>query len=144
MYHISGKELIKENVGVSYLGACDVARSLQARLTGSHGFYNRGLSFNLGFGLSLKNSGSGFRKFGLGKRFWYWFRNIWSQKKLSVSVSENLVPGNKSLGFGKKGLVSVSVILVSSHSGCCLVYQFLDPNFHHFLLQNRQNSQFWP
>ena len=38
-YHISGKESIRgEKVGISYLGACEVAQSLQARLAGSHGF----------------------------------------------------------------------------------------------------------
>ena len=43
-FHISGKELIKgENVGLFDLGACEVARSLQAKLVGSHGFYNRDL-----------------------------------------------------------------------------------------------------
>ena len=30
-------------VGIFDLGACEVARSLQARLAGSHGFYNRAL-----------------------------------------------------------------------------------------------------
>ena len=37
-YHYSEKELKKEKVGIFYLGACEVARSLQARLAGSHGF----------------------------------------------------------------------------------------------------------
>ena len=38
-YHTSQKELIRgENVSVFYLGACEVAGSLQARLAGSHGF----------------------------------------------------------------------------------------------------------
>ena len=37
-YHFSEKESIKEKVGIFYLGACEVARSLQARLAGSHGF----------------------------------------------------------------------------------------------------------
>ena len=37
--HISEKELRREkNVGAFDLGACEVARSLQARLAGSHGF----------------------------------------------------------------------------------------------------------
>ena len=37
--HISEKELRREkNVGAFNLGACEVARSLQARLTGLHGF----------------------------------------------------------------------------------------------------------
>ena len=41
-YHISEKELIRgKNVGVFDLGACKVARSLQARLAGLHGFYDR-------------------------------------------------------------------------------------------------------
>ena len=38
-FDISEKELIKGGkVGIFYLGACEVARSLQARLAGSHGF----------------------------------------------------------------------------------------------------------
>ena len=38
-YHISEKELIRvKNVVVFDLGACEVARSLQASLAGSHGF----------------------------------------------------------------------------------------------------------
>ena len=38
-FHTSEKELIRgKNVGVFDLGACEVARSLQARLVGSHGF----------------------------------------------------------------------------------------------------------
>ena len=40
-YHFSEKELIKEKVGIFYPGACEVARSLQARLAGSHRFQNR-------------------------------------------------------------------------------------------------------
>ena len=37
--HISEKELrMEKNVGAFNLGACEVARSLQARLAGSHGF----------------------------------------------------------------------------------------------------------
>ena len=37
--HISEKELIREkDVGAFDLGACEAARSLQARLAGSHGF----------------------------------------------------------------------------------------------------------
>ena len=32
--------LIREKVGISYLGACEVAQSLQARLVGLHGFYD--------------------------------------------------------------------------------------------------------
>ena len=31
----------EKNMGIFYLGACEVAWSLQARLAGSHGFYNR-------------------------------------------------------------------------------------------------------
>ena len=38
----SEKELIRgEKVGIFDLGACEVARSLQARLAGLHGFYDR-------------------------------------------------------------------------------------------------------
>ena len=42
-FHISEKELIRGgvNVGVFYLGACEVAGSLQASLAGSHGFWNQ-------------------------------------------------------------------------------------------------------
>ena len=38
-FHISEKESIRgKKVGIFDLGACEVARSLQARLAGSHGF----------------------------------------------------------------------------------------------------------
>ena len=56
------------------------------------------------------------------KMYQFQFRKIWSRKKVSVSVSKNLVL-EKSLGFGKfaigkKVSVLVSVkILVSSFSG---------------------------
>ena len=37
-YHISEKELIREKMGILDLGACEVARSMQARLAASPGF----------------------------------------------------------------------------------------------------------
>ena len=85
----------------------------------------------------LEGFGIGFGKFGLRKKSRFWFRKIWSRKKVLVSVSENLVSDKKyrfrfrkiwsrkksfGFGFGKFGIgkkvsVSVSVkILVSSFS----------------------------
>ena len=40
-YYISEKELKREKIGYFCLGAREVARSLQARLAGLHGFYDR-------------------------------------------------------------------------------------------------------
>ena len=40
-YHTSQKEFIRgENLSVFFLEACEVAESPQARLAGSHGFWN--------------------------------------------------------------------------------------------------------
>ena len=77
---------------------------------------------SFGFGLQtfpnfLEGFDIGFREFGLGEKSPFWFWRIWSRKKISVSVSENLVSEKKSwfrfrknltleksLGFGKFGL----------------------------------------
>ena len=62
-YHTSQKELRRgENVSVFYHGACDVAGSLQARLAGSHGFWNQAhlfLSKGKAAGVTI-NSKNGF------------------------------------------------------------------------------------
>ena len=59
-------------------------------------YRKRGLGFGIGkFGLEKKSIGFGFEKF-------------WSRKKVSVSVSENLVL-EKSLGFGKFGIAKKSL-----------------------------------
>ena len=50
--------------------------------------------------------GFGFGKFGLGNKSWFWFRKIWSRKKVSVSVSEIL--------FRKKVSVSENLVLKKS------------------------------
>ena len=41
-YHISEKELIRGKMGIFHLGACEVARSLQARLVGLDGLWDGG------------------------------------------------------------------------------------------------------
>ena len=56
---------------------------------------------SFGFGLQtfpnfLEGFDIGFREFGLGEKSPFWFWRIWSRKKISVSVSENLVSEKKS------------------------------------------------
>ena len=42
-----------------------------------------------------KSLGFGFGEFGLGKKYWFRFQKIWSLKRVSVSVSENMVSEKK-------------------------------------------------
>ena len=56
--------------------------------------------------VSEKSLGFGFRKFGLGKKYWFRFRRIWSRIK-SIGF------GFGKFGLGKKVLVLVSENLVS-------------------------------
>ena len=52
----------------------------------------KGLGIGFGeSGLGKKSLGFCFGKFGLGKKYRFRFWRIWSQKKVSVSVSQNLV-----------------------------------------------------
>ena len=56
----------------------------------------KSLGFGFGkFGLGRKVSVSVSEKFGLGKKSWFQFRKVWSRKKGSVSLSENLVSEKK-------------------------------------------------
>ena len=49
------KNSIDQKCGHFCLGACEVAQSLQARLAGSHGFYNRALDGGRCRGSFIKN-----------------------------------------------------------------------------------------
>ena len=42
-----------------------------------------------------KSLGFGFGELGLGKKYWFRFQKIWSLKRVSVSVSENMVSEKK-------------------------------------------------
>ena len=74
----------------------------------------------------LEGFGFGLEEYSLGKKSWFWFWKIWYQKKLLVSLWEiwsrkkvlvSVLVSKKSLGFGKKVLISVSIkILVPSFS----------------------------
>ena len=49
----------------------------------------------------LEGFNFGFGEFGLGKKYVFWFQKIWSRKKVSVSVLENLVSEKKSHFWAK-------------------------------------------
>ena len=74
----------------------------------------------------LEGFNFGFGEFGLGKKYVFWFQKIWSRKKVSVSVLENLVSEKKSrYRFRSKFWYRHSVLGCKPLLNCWVTYYYI-------------------